>query len=155
MPHIHTLPGQFDHTVEVFIVCDNKVLIRKHDKYDMWLAVGGHIELDEDPNQTALREVKEEVGLDITLFRVRTLPASTDTTTELIPPIFLNKHRISDMHSHVTYTYFASSKTQDVVPERPNDVWCWLTKAEVTSNVVDMPVNIQFYALAALDALST
>ena len=61
MPHIH---NKIDFTVEVFIVYDNKVLLRKHDKYGMWLSVGGHIELDEDSNQAALREVKEEVGLE-------------------------------------------------------------------------------------------
>lgn len=39
--------------------------MRRHDKYKIWLGVGGHIELDEDPNQAALREVKEEVGLAV------------------------------------------------------------------------------------------
>ncbi|MDP2642022.1 MAG: NUDIX domain-containing protein, partial [bacterium] len=64
MPHIHE---KIDFTVEVFIVYKDKVLIRKHDKYDKWLAVGGHIELEEDPNQAAVSEEKEEVGLDIKL----------------------------------------------------------------------------------------
>jgi len=35
-----------------------KVQLRKHDKYNIWLSVGGHIEPDEDPNQAAIREVK-------------------------------------------------------------------------------------------------
>ena len=65
MPHIHE---KVDFTVEVFIVHNGKVLLRKHDKYKIWLSVGGHIELDEDPNQAAIREVKEEVGLDVKLF---------------------------------------------------------------------------------------
>ncbi len=64
MPHIH---DTIDFTVEAFVVHNDKVLLRKHDKYKIWLSVGGHIELDEDPNQAAFREVKEEVGLDIEL----------------------------------------------------------------------------------------
>ena len=64
MPHLHE---KIDFTVEVFIVHKNRVLLRLHDKYRIWLSVGGHIELDEDPNQAAIREVKEEVGLDIEL----------------------------------------------------------------------------------------
>ena len=64
MPHIHE---KVDFTVEVFIVYKDKVLLRKHDKYGIWLSVGGHIELDEDPVQAALREVKEEVCLNIEL----------------------------------------------------------------------------------------
>ena len=59
MAHIHE---KIYFTVEVFVVYGNKVLLRKHDKYGIWLSVGGHIELDEDPNQAALREVREEVG---------------------------------------------------------------------------------------------
>ena len=55
MPHIHE---KIDFAVEVFVVHKNKVLLRKHDKYKTWLGVGGHIELDEDPNQVAIREVK-------------------------------------------------------------------------------------------------
>ena len=62
MPHIHE---KIDFTSEVFIVYQDKVLLRIHDKYGRWLSIGGHIELDEDPVQAAIREAKEEVGLDI------------------------------------------------------------------------------------------
>ena len=33
MSHIHEL---IDYTVNVFIVCKNKVLLRHQDKYDFW-----------------------------------------------------------------------------------------------------------------------
>ena len=59
MPHIHE---KIDFTAEVFIVHHNRVLLRLHDKYNIWLSVGGHIELNEDPMEAAIREVKEEVG---------------------------------------------------------------------------------------------
>ena len=70
MPHIHE---KMDFTVETFIVHKNKVLLRKHDKLKIWMSVGGHVELDEDPVEAALREVKEEVGLDITLYQKKTI----------------------------------------------------------------------------------
>ena len=154
MPHIHTKPGQLDHAVEVFIVCNNKVLLRKHEKYHIWLGVGGHIELDEDPNQAAIREVKEEVGLDVTLHSVRSLPANSVNDIELIPPVFLNRHPINETHSHIAYIYIASSKGQNVIPERETDEWHWLTKDEIEANQLDLQENIKFYALAALDAIS-
>ena len=56
MPHIHE---KIDFTVGVFVVHKNKVLLRKHDKYHLWLDVGGHVELNEDPTEAAVREVKE------------------------------------------------------------------------------------------------
>lgn len=52
MPHIHE---KIDFTAEVFVVYKNKVLLRLHDKYKIWLSVGGHIELHEEPNQAAVR----------------------------------------------------------------------------------------------------
>ena len=56
MAHIHE---KIDFTASVYIVFENKVLLRLHDKYNLWLGVGGHIELDEDANAALLREVKE------------------------------------------------------------------------------------------------
>ena len=49
-------------------------LLIKHHLFDKWVQPGGHIEDDETPEETALREVKEETGLDITFvtgFRVK------------------------------------------------------------------------------------
>lgn len=151
MSHIHTAPGQVDHTVEVFIVYKDKVLLRIHDKYKIWLSIGGHMELDEDPNQAALREAKEEVGLEITLF------ASTNTPDfnkkdyqELIPPVFLNRHRISTTHEHVSYTYFATTKSDTVTPENAEDQWHWFTKAELEAAQGKIKDSIRHYALTAL-----
>lgn len=45
MPHIH---DKIDFTADVFIVHKNKVLLCMHDKYHMWLCVGGHIELTDN-----------------------------------------------------------------------------------------------------------
>ncbi|MFM2374525.1 MAG: hypothetical protein RLZZ234_520, partial [Candidatus Parcubacteria bacterium] len=50
MPHIHE---KIDYTADVFIVHENKVLLRMHEKYHTLLAVGGHVELDEDPAAAA------------------------------------------------------------------------------------------------------
>jgi dATP pyrophosphohydrolase len=154
MSHIHTAPGQVDHTVEVFIVYKDKVLLRKHDKYKIWLSVEGHIELGEDPNQAALREVKEEIGLDVMLSAPKGRPDFTEKDyKELIPPLFLNRHRISPTHEHVTHTYFATTDSDEVTPENPEDEWHWFTKAELEA-AEDIKNSIKHYALTALENLS-
>ena len=153
MPHIHTTPGQVDNTVEVLIVYKDKVLLRKHDKYKIWLSVGGHIELDEDPNQAALREAKEEVGLSIRLHASReVVDFGEKDYEELIPPVFLNRHRINPTHEHVTYTYFATTDSEDVIPEDTQDEWRWFTAAELEGSA-ELRDSIRHYALAALEAL--
>ncbi len=151
MPHIHE---KIDFTVEVFVVYKNKVLLRLHEKYNIWLSVGGHIELYEDPNQAALREVKEEVGLDVKLADdLKPFTQNGDDYTELIPPKFLNIHRINPTHQHISLTYFATTDTDKVKPESPTDQWKWVTKEELEK--MDVMPNIKFYGKQALEELGS
>lgn len=153
MPHIHKL---IDYTVEVFIVHKNKVLLRKHEKFKMWLGVGGHIELNEDPNQAAIREAEEEVGLDIVLDDRRLEFRKKDKTRELIPPFYLNRNRISKTHEHLTLVYFARCKNTTITEpvNYEKSLGCkWFTRKEVDDDKTIVP-NIKFYALKALDLLS-
>ncbi|MCL5114072.1 MAG: NUDIX domain-containing protein [Patescibacteria group bacterium] len=154
MPHIH---DKIDFTVEVFVVFRNKVLLRKHDKYKKWLGVGGHIELDEDPNEAAIREVKEEVGLDVKLDDSLVETKQENETRELIPPYFLNRHKISGSHEHNALVYFATSnadKISEAIEEEKSEECKWFTKEEIIANK-ELASNIRFYALKALGKLSS
>jgi len=152
MPHIHE---KIDFTVEVFIVCKNKVLLRKHDKYGIWLSIGGHIELDEDPNEAAIREVKEEVGIDIKLASKPNM-FKDEKYKELIPPKFLNRHYINESHEHVTLVYFATSEKDTIIPseKEKTEEWKWFTIEELDNEKYELRDNIRFYAKKALDELS-
>jgi 8-oxo-dGTP pyrophosphatase MutT (NUDIX family) len=154
VPHIHTEPGQVDHTVEVFVVDLGRVLLRLHDKFGIWLSVGGHIELDEDPVQAALREVKEEVGLDVELVGGLAPPDYGEPGyAELTPPVFMNRVRITDTHDHVTYTYYGRIKAGEVVTENPKDEVRWFSRDDLERNAFGLKQSIRHYALCALDAL--
>ncbi len=149
MPHIHE---KIDFVVEVFVVHKNKVLLRLHDKYKIWLSVGGHIELDEDPNQAALREVKEEMGLDVKLYDKNQLFKQEEKDNkQLIPPISLGRHNITATHEHVVLIYFATTETDKVIPEKADDVWKWVTVDELEG--MDLKPDILFYAKEALERL--
>lgn len=152
MAHVNKL---IDFTVEAFIVYKNTVLLRKHDKYHIWLGVGGHIELNEDPNEAALREVWEEVGLkvkiDDSLLPLRT---KKKRYKELIPPYFLNRHNITDIHEHVTLIYFAKSKSNKIIQSKDefSDHCKWFTRKELEENQ-EIRKEIKVYALKALKTL--
>ncbi len=151
MSHIHSA---IDFTVEVFIVYDQKVLLRKHDKYGIWLSIGGHIELDEDPLQAALREVKEEVGLKIELYHDPVLQLTQrDSYRELIPPQFMNRHKINDTHEHVTLVYFARSSTdQLLLSQTERSSGCrWFTREELDQPQYGINDHIKMYARSALE----
>lgn len=106
MAHIHE---KIDFTVAIFVVHNEKILLIHHRKLDKWLPLGGHIELDEDPEQAALREAKEESGLDVELLGERP-PTTSPGTRALIAPRFLDIHRINDTHEHVGMIYWARLK---------------------------------------------
>jgi len=157
MPHIH---DKVDFTVEVFIVHKNKVLLRMHEKYHIWLSVGGHIELDEDPIQAAHREVKEEVGLEIKIAGaadgIKDQEEINRGYAYLIPPRYLGKHPVSPTHTHIPFVYFATTDMDKIVEsvyDHEKTETRWVTKEELAT--MDLVPNIRFYAEKALQELSS
>ena len=52
------------HLVSYFVVFDEenkKILLVDHKKAELWLPTGGHVEIDEDPADTVIRECMEEL----------------------------------------------------------------------------------------------
>jgi 8-oxo-dGTP pyrophosphatase MutT (NUDIX family) len=123
MAHIHE---KIDFTVAIFVVQTKKVLLIHHRKLNKWLPVGGHIELDEDPEQAALREAREESGFEVELLGERP-PTTGDGTRALIAPRFLDIHRITDAHEHIGLIYWARPKngTMTLAEQEHHDIrWC-------------------------------
>lgn len=59
----HFVPGHI--TASCYIIDGEKrLLLHHHRRLDRWLQMGGHIEGDEVPSVAALREGREESGLD-------------------------------------------------------------------------------------------
>jgi 8-oxo-dGTP pyrophosphatase MutT (NUDIX family) len=152
MAHIQE---KIDWTVDVFIVHDNKVLLRMHEKYHTLLAVGGHIELDEDPVTAAKRECMEEVRLPIHIYGEDLVYKSNEPEFRFLPtPAGMNIHYVSETHQHISTVYFATTEHTNIIPEHPNDTWEWVSKAELLERT-DIRENIKVYARKALGALAT
>jgi 8-oxo-dGTP pyrophosphatase MutT (NUDIX family) len=65
----HFIPGHI--TASCFIVNGDRLLLHHHRRLGRWLQMGGHVEPDETPAETALREGAEESGLpDLELLSV-------------------------------------------------------------------------------------
>jgi 8-oxo-dGTP pyrophosphatase MutT (NUDIX family) len=121
--HLHE---KIDFTVAVFVVHGGRILIIHHRNLNKWLPLGGHIELDEDPEAAALREAKEESGLEVELLGERP-PTTEPGTRALLAPRFLDIHRISDTHEHIGMIYWARPKngTLTLAPDEHHDIrWC-------------------------------
>lgn len=149
MAHINEL---IDYVVNAFIVHDDKVLLIHHKALDRWIPVGGHIELDEDPDEALYREIKEETGLD----QVQILSDKPDLdspgTKFLLTPRYMDIHHISDTHQHVCFIYFATTDTAEVaLEEEAHHAIRWFDRAELTDPAYGISAAVQFYANAALD----
>ncbi|HYG98882.1 MAG TPA: NUDIX domain-containing protein [Terriglobales bacterium] len=148
MPHIHE---KIDFTVAIFVVDDAKVLLVHHRKLCKWLPLGGHIELDEDPEQAALREAREESGFEVELLGDRP-PTTGPGTRALIAPRFLDIHRINETHEHIGMIYWARPRSGRLAlaAEEHHDVrWC--SAAELDELQPPMSAAVKWYCLKALE----
>ena len=152
MANIHE---KIDFTVAIFVVHDEKILLIHHRKLDKWLPLGGHVELDEDPEQAALREAKEESGLDVELLGERP-PTTGPGTRALITPRFLDIHRITDIHEHIGMMYWARPKngTLTLAAAEHHDIrWCSATDLDTLQP--PMSDAVKWYCRAAIREISS
>ncbi len=150
MPHLFY---HLDFTVSVFVVYRDKVLLADHIQLDKWLPLGGHIEPGEDPEQAALREVREESGLRIELCGDRP-PREFPGTRTLVAPVFLDVHDISGEHRHIGMIYYARAASDDtVLSVQEHRQIRWFDAEELKNPKWKIPDAIQFYAGDAIRRL--
>ncbi len=151
MTDIHEL---IDFVVCIYIVHKDKVLLVHHKRLNKWLPIGGHIELDEDPEEALFREVKEESGLEIEVLSEKS-SVQTPGFKALYNPAFLDIHDISNTHKHIGLVYFAKANTDQIVlAEKEHNEIRWFTREELGDSQFNLLQNIQFYAEQALDITS-
>ncbi len=124
-----------DLAAEAFIVNGDSVLLRLHDKYNIWNGPGGHIDPGEDANEAVLREIWEEVGIKAVLVGPKEWEKmDTSTNFDLVPPMFVNRHKINEHHDHSTFVFAAQSSTREINPQTEADmgIECiWVTQEQL------------------------
>jgi 8-oxo-dGTP pyrophosphatase MutT (NUDIX family) len=151
MAHIHE---KIDFTVSIFVVHDGRILLIHHRKLDRWLPLGGHIELDEDPEIAAVREAKEESGFEVELLGERP-PTTEPGTRALIAPRFLDIHRITDTHEHIGMIYWARplhGKLTLSASEHHDIRWC--SGTELDTLEPPMSNAMKWYCRKAIEEVS-
>ncbi|MCH7828548.1 NUDIX domain-containing protein [Patescibacteria group bacterium] len=150
MSHIHE---QIDWTIVAYVVYKRKVLFIFHKELQKWLPLGGHIELDEDPDEALLREVKEESGIE----NVEVLASKPNLSLEdpsrkfLYTPAYVDIHPISKTHKHIGLVYFLRTETDVVqLAEEEHTEIRWLTEDELDDSRFRLESSIKFYAREAI-----
>ena len=121
-------------TVTTTIVHKNKVLLHLHKKLGIWIPIGGHIERDELPQEAAVREAKEESGLDVVLYNPDP-KINYSNNKLLIRPMHIFLQKINEFHEHINFTYYAIANTFQLSPEdnKIEDLK-WFTAKEIIDN---------------------
>lgn len=106
-----TLPGEKQFTASILILTKEspkKILLLHHRKYNLWIQPGGHIEKFENPIEAAIREAKEETGIDIG-FLFKEEPIDELASFLPIPDFFLEEkiqpYREEPGHFHLDMLY--------------------------------------------------
>jgi 8-oxo-dGTP diphosphatase len=104
----------------VFKEKDKYLLTRRHSPdhthtHNRWQFAGGGLEYGEHPEQTAIREAKEELGIDITIVK-------------LIPII---KHAFIGKWHGVFISYLCTSKKYDIVLDEEANDFGWFKEQEI------------------------
>jgi 8-oxo-dGTP pyrophosphatase MutT (NUDIX family) len=116
MPHIHTLPGQHDHTISIYIIrtdfSEPKIMLHLHRKAHIYAQFGGHIELNETPWQSAVHELREESGYDLDQLHIlqptKRLTHVSDAVVHPVPAVHATMGYMNDdKHFHTDSAYVA------------------------------------------------
>jgi 8-oxo-dGTP pyrophosphatase MutT (NUDIX family) len=99
-----------------------KVLLIRHKKLGKWLYPGGHMEAGEFPYEAAIREVKEETGLDVKIASSAKVRAfSIEGASEQPMPFAIIEEEVpykDGAHIHFDMLYLAKPTS---LKGKPND----------------------------------
>jgi len=144
-----------DFTASAFVVNKGKILLLKHAKSGLWLQPGGHIENNELPHETAIRETREETGFSIRLINADQETKYGEQAVDLPLPFKINTHRIKDGHWHCDLAFLAEveSKGKATHAHEREEVG-WFNRERLNNENLEMAENTRQAALAALEEMN-
>lgn len=147
-------------TATAYVVNAEATALHEHPKLDMWLPPGGHLARDELPHHAAIREVREETGLEVNL--VQTTEGVASSTARPIPQpatIMLEDIDIHDgtvAHQHIDFIYYATASDRSIDP-LDNHVsqgdWEWFDRHQLPEDPRLEP-DVREQAIAAIDTVA-
>lgn len=100
-----------------------KILVIFHKKLRKWLIPGGHVDPHEAPHEAAVREVREETGVAVTLVPTPSDLPEYDNGVERSLPLplavlreVIGVHGDTPAHTHVDFIYLAEAAESTLSP---------------------------------------
>ena len=137
-------PGRRAFSVAIFCRHDGAVLLIRHRRLGTWLPVGGEIEPGETPLEAAIRELREETGLE------GRFPAGLGV--DGTPPglIGYEEHPAGSKGLHLNFAFVADVPSRQVHGCDEFDAVRWVDAGALAG--VECPRNVRELGLLALRA---
>lgn len=111
-----------------------KVLLVKHRKLGVWIYPGGHMEADENPVECAIRETKEETGINAEILSLLPFQISEGETRSTPYPLIIMDEIVPYMegpHRHFDILYIGISKEDKIRINSESEDIKWFSKQEI------------------------
>ncbi|WP_238917704.1 NUDIX domain-containing protein [Clostridium sp. YIM B02555] len=139
-------------TSTVYVINKGKVLLHLHKKHNSIFPLGGHMQPEELPHETAIREVYEESGLKIELYNDED-QLELGRVRQLHRPINVLLENIGHTVENIDFIYFAKTDEEMLKPQDgESNEFYWMSKDEIINNDNIKP-HIKTMALKALNLI--
>jgi 8-oxo-dGTP diphosphatase len=133
-------------SVAVYARQSGRVLVIHHRRLGTWLPLGGELEAGETPLEAAVRELREESGLEGRFARLR-------GACDGVPPGLLGyeEHAAGSKGLHMNFVFVADvDPAAAVTPNHEFADYRWVDRDELLA--LESPLNVREFGLLALDA---
>jgi 8-oxo-dGTP pyrophosphatase MutT (NUDIX family) len=153
-------------TATAFVIDSRKrTLLIKHKRLGRWMPPGGHIDENETPEEAAIRECKEETGLDVVILGEEQTNLFAGNPTEgqmlkkpiamLLENIPASEERNEPAHQHMDFLFVARpvNEAQNLsLAKAEGEEMRWFTRKEieVLNEKTQIFSNVKEYILSLL-----
>lgn len=128
--------------------------MHKHKKYNTLFPLGGKINENEVPHETAIREADEESELKVELYN-RDTELSLGRVIQLHNPMHTLLENVGHEDENIDFIYFAKVQDNKLNPQKgESKELYWLSKDEIEIND-DIKPHVRAMALDALRILNS
>jgi len=146
----------------VYAVNDGAIALHEHDKLEMWLPAGGHLDRDELPHEAALRETEEELGMAVDIVAPQEAITSETVRSLPQPQHFLvediNVRENGDVgHQHIDFIFYGAAPSREITPgpgEQPAGDWTWFTPTDLRARDDEIPADVVEIGLRAIETVA-